>query len=100
VVADLEEARREAGFTDRLGDGMAGGRRARVEGGAEVNEGNCREQRGWDIGGRGGESTGEAGAEVGLGGADFVEDCAVRLGSRRGAGAGSGRVGDRLWGEG
>lgn len=100
MVADLEEARREAGFTDRLGDGMAGGGRARVEGGAEVDEGDGGEQRGRDVGGRSGEGTGEASAEVGLGGADFVEDCAVRLGSGRDAGASSGGVGDRLRGEG
>lgn len=100
MVADLEEARREAGFTDRLGDGVAGGRRARVEGGAEVDEGNCGKQRGWDVRRRGGEGAGEAGAEVGLGSADFVEDCGARLGSERGAGAGFGRIGDRLGGEG
>ena len=100
MVADLEEARREAGFTDRLGDGMAGGGRAWVEGGAEVDEGDCGEQRGWDVGGRGGEGTGEASAEVGLGSADFVEDCVAGLGSGGDAGAGFGGIGDRLRGEG
>jgi hypothetical protein len=100
VVADLEEARREAGFTDLLGDGMAGGGCARVEGGAEVDEGDWGEQRKWDVGGRGSEGAGEAGADVGLGSADFVEDCVARLGSGRNAGAGFGGIGNRLRGEG
>lgn len=99
MVADLEEARREAGFTDRLGDGVAGGRCARVEGGAEVDKGNCGKQRGWDVRRRGGEGACEASAKVRLGGANFIEDCRARLGSERDADAGFGEIGDRLGGE-
>src|SRR2546423_7230962 len=96
MIADLEEARGNAGLANSLGNGTAGLRRC-IEGGAEVDQWYGREERRWGIRWGAGERAGEARTEMRLSGTNFVEDCRGRLDRGRHTGTGFCWIGTRLW---